>query len=367
MKNDSSIMASGLQGFRASGLQGFRASGLQGFRDHIADSLRGWAIICVVIGHVIIWLHRSGIIFSHDLTIRYWVYSFHMPLMFMISGYVHGLTDRHNDGHGWSCHAGRNLVSIYLPYLWVSYFGWAVSLFFFRGTSNPINYNMAQFSELFRIPYIGFREYWFLCTLFQVKLVHIAFECRTKNHIYNTIFWLIVFAAMTYFKPHLPIYVSRFSFGMYFHAGWLMKTKALISTERHPHFSVGVLLIAAGTILHFFPVFSGPLSGTASAVCSCLGFFTVFYALKVKPALLVLAGSTSMVMFILHDYVIFAMALVFKFTGFLSGEPFAASVLTFTLAVGVSLLTVKLYQNVRCFRWIEYIFYPGKLLKKKKA
>ena len=285
--------------------------------------------------------------------------------MFMISGYVHGLTDRFNDGLGWHYHAGKNLVSIYFPYLWFSYVGWAVSLLFFRGSTNPINYNMAQFSELFRIPFIGFREYWFLCTLFQVKLLHMAFECKVKNPIYNTVFWLIVFIAITSFKAHLPVYISRLSFGMYFHAGYLIRTKALISTEKHPNFWAGAVLIAAGTILCFFPPFSGPLCGIASAVCGCIGWFTVFYALKIKPDVLVLAGSTSMVMFILHDYVIFSMTLLFKFTGFLSGWPFIAAVLTFTLAVSVSLLIVKLYKNVQCLHWIEYLFYPGKLLKKR--
>ena len=44
--------------------------------------------------------------------------------------------------------------------------------------------------------------------------------------------------------------------------------------------------------------------------------------------------------------------------------PFVAAVLTFVLAVSVSLFVVWLYKNVKPLRWIEYIFYPGKLMKK---
>ena len=282
--------------------------------------------------------------------------------MFMISGYVYGIVSHFDTNKGWFYSARKNLVSIYLPYLWFSYFGFAVSLIIFRGNSNPINYNMAQFSEFFRIPYIGFREYWFLCTLFQVKLVHSIFDYIFRKTIYCTTFWVVVFIALNCFTSHLQIYVYRFQFGLYFHIGYILKTRSLINSDRNPGILCGIILVIAGSAFHFIPELNISI---ASAVCMCLGLFTLFYTLRIKPTFLVLAGSTSMVMFILHDYVIFSLALIFKFTGIMRDMPFVAAVLTFVLAVSVSLFVVWLYKNVKHLHWIEYIFYPGKLLLKK--
>ena len=64
--------------------KGFRASGW----DVVADSLRGLVIILVVIGHTIIAFNHSRLTFTGDKIINSYIYSFHMPLMFMISGYV---------------------------------------------------------------------------------------------------------------------------------------------------------------------------------------------------------------------------------------------------------------------------------------
>ena len=49
------------------------------------DSLRGFAIVLVILGH-------AGI----PQTMRIWIYSFHIPLFFFISGYVFSLKKVNN-------------------------------------------------------------------------------------------------------------------------------------------------------------------------------------------------------------------------------------------------------------------------------
>ena len=154
---------------------------LQGFRDVIVDSIRGFAIILIVIGHCVIWLHRSGVVFRNDEVLRSFVYSFHVPLLFMVSGYVHAFSERWQDGKGYAFHVKKSFIEIYLPYLFFSYVGYCASLLMFATGDNPINFNAAHFDELFQIPYSGFREYWFLLTLFVIKLAHTAFECGVKS------------------------------------------------------------------------------------------------------------------------------------------------------------------------------------------
>lgn len=56
---------------------------MEGKRENWIDSLKGLGMIFVVLGHV----HPEGHLTS-------WIYSFHMPLFFALSGYVYSLSDR---------------------------------------------------------------------------------------------------------------------------------------------------------------------------------------------------------------------------------------------------------------------------------
>ena len=342
-------------------------SQVSGLRDPIVDSLRGLGIILIVVGHVIIWLNRSGVIFPNDILIKDYVYSFHVPLLFIVSGFVHGIKDRFNDGKGYFFHAKKSFVDIYLPYLLFSYLGWFTSIIFFSPSSNPINFNAANYSEFFRIPYIGFREYWYLCTLFEIKLVHTALECRLKSRIPIIIFWVLIFLLINYVNQNifsLPVYVFRFSRGIYFCAGYVMKKFNLISRDRNPGVLLGIILFIAGTLCFFAPVHNLFIS-TLTTSSICLGLFSLFYALEVKNKFLVSCGVISMVIYIVHDYVIFSLTLIYRFTGFLSSTPLIADLLCLILAVLVPHLVVKIYRNVKFLHWVEYTFYPGKLLLKK--
>lgn len=59
------------------------------------DSLKGFAIFLVVVGHAVLGYLRAGTFpeyqwslqLTHDL-----IYSFHMPLFFLISGFLYKLT-----------------------------------------------------------------------------------------------------------------------------------------------------------------------------------------------------------------------------------------------------------------------------------
>lgn len=60
------------------------------------DSLKGFAILLVVMGHVIAWFFKSymDILPMQPSPMRLWhiIYSFHMPLFMFISGYLFGMS-----------------------------------------------------------------------------------------------------------------------------------------------------------------------------------------------------------------------------------------------------------------------------------
>ena len=64
------------------------------------DSLKGFAIFLVVVGHVILGYMHTGMFIEHQWSLQFVydvIYSFHMPLFFIISGFLYKLTWRQKD------------------------------------------------------------------------------------------------------------------------------------------------------------------------------------------------------------------------------------------------------------------------------
>ncbi|MBQ3402989.1 MAG: acyltransferase family protein [Synergistaceae bacterium] len=349
----------------ASGLQGFRASGLQGDgRDIVLDSLRGFGYIVIVFAHVMLWVHRSGMNMGRGLVIHDYIYSFHMPLFFMIAGYSHGMKDRAVEGQKYSGWFRKFILDLYVPCLFFSLAYWSINYLVFSSL-NPINFKPATLSELYVIPIRGFNQYWFLCTLFFVKAVHLAFEFRASNELLHASFWLLLFVASGLFGVNVPSSVGIY--GLWFHLGFVLKRHEVITSVVHPSFTLGAVSFMAGAAFHFIPFFSGGSSfftRTSASLLSASGLFIMFYSLRVAVKFLALCGTNCMVIYCLHNYVTSVFRLICKLTGLPSLLPHVVLFLVcFVLAVIVPLAVVWLYRNVKCLRWVEYVFYPGKLLR----
>ena len=348
----------------ASGLQGFRASGLQGDgRDIVLDSLRGFAIILVVVGHVIRGFNHSKLIFPGSALIDGWIYSFHMPLMFMVSGYVDGMRQKTS---GILQRIKKCIVSIYLPCLYFSLILWLPKfLWSFLGISNAENFTLASVNDLFRIPFYGFDIYWFLATLFFVKLLHILTERFIPGRSLRALFWLSAF--MLYLScAGIPSFCY---YGLYFFTGFTLRRENIITSGKHPGIICGIILFLAGMIFFSASYFGGLanfFTRDGAAVCSSLGLLIMFYALDIRGAFLALCGANSMVIYVFHGWVISSLRLVFRRLGLSETvNPAVLFVFFCVMAVLLPLCVIRLYRNVKRLGWIEYIFYPGKLIFRK--
>lgn len=69
-------------------------------RDVTIDIVKGMAILFVVIGHLLQYNTADG---SHGVCFN-WIYSFHMPLFMLLSGYVAAFNrDKIKDFHSFIC------------------------------------------------------------------------------------------------------------------------------------------------------------------------------------------------------------------------------------------------------------------------
>ena len=329
-------------------------------RDSVADALRGFAIILIVYAHIIKWFDYSGITLKYSLVFSEWISSFHMPIMFMIAGYVHAIS------------AGRAsikkaAVALYLPCLYFSLSQWLIMYFIFA-EKNPANFGAAKLSDLFLIPLMGFKEYWFLAALFFVKSVHIVLEHKISRRFMHSFFWVALFIVLRVFRHSMPVVLPAAYFrlyvymGIYFHAGYLMKQNNVFTSPKILH---GLLLLCAGTICFCAEMFSRAdiFTVTGAAFCISTGIFTIFYAMRVNNSVLQVYGRYSMVVYCLHNYAAASLRMLFTVSGLSSSaSPIILAAIGIIFAMTAPLAVVWLYKNVKCLRWIEYIFYPGKMI-----
>lgn len=345
---------------------GFRASGLQGDgRDIVLDALRGFTIILVVYAHVVLWFQSSGIILPRSIIVSNWIYSFHMPLMFMIAGYTQGIKDYR--ASGWLYWFRKSAVDLYLPCMIFSVVQWLIMYCIFS-RSNPANFGALKEGDIYIIPLKGFKEYWFLASLFFIKVIHSAFECSSCPGKVHSLFWLIVVIFPVLSGISLP---TDISLGLYFHVGYILRRQGYISQEKNPGVLAGAIMIIAGGLFFFIPRAydsANILTSTAAAMCSCLGLFSLFFAMRVKISGLIICGLYSMVIYCLHNWITACFRMLFTVSGLsLSADPVMMFAVSFVAAMLLPFACVYVYKNVNYLRWIEYVFYPGKLKKNPPA
>ncbi len=329
-------------------------------RDAVSDALRGFAIIVVVFGHVYGWLDVMSISFEGDKVVPAFVFTFHMPLFFMMSGYVHGLKEHFQSGEQYKYYFKKNVISIYIPCLFFSYLQAFLNLlmsFYLEGVNVPSVY------DFLLIPFSGFLNYWFLCELFLVKSVHLLLERYVKSEYIHMLFWLIVFIVIKpfTFSEILPEFVIFFTYGLYFHIGFVMRRYNILS-ER---LSYGIILLLIGTacfIVNYIYGNKNVILQTGTALCLSLACFMIFYALRITNSFLVMCGLYSMVIYCIHNYGAVIFRLSYKLLNLQMFNLHASLLflMCFAFALFIPLMTVWLYKNVKCLRWVEYIFYPGK-------
>ncbi|MCE9531484.1 MAG: acyltransferase [Planctomycetes bacterium] len=123
------------------------------------DYARGIGIFLVVVGHTLSGVINAGLLepsattgFVHD-----WIYAFHMPLFFFLSG----LFAERSLGKGSRRFVSDKLRTIAYPYVVWSLLQTSVQIFMSRYTNSPANWE-----TLLSIVYVAPMQFWFLYALF---------------------------------------------------------------------------------------------------------------------------------------------------------------------------------------------------------
>lgn len=149
------------------------------------DMAKGWGMICVILGHLRFPYFAS------------WVYTFHIPLFFFLSGCVF-----HGYGQNFKDYFIKKVKSIVVPYFCLGVF---LPIFFsFQSYFIEKDYNYQTYLDFFKgfVVQKGWFTIWFIACLFIVEILFYWIVKLCKNNKISVLAALIISGtvAMVYYK-----------------------------------------------------------------------------------------------------------------------------------------------------------------------
>lgn len=200
------------------------------------DIAKGFGIILVVLGH-------SGI---SETAVKY-IYSFHMPLFFIISGYLYKSEDSIGN------FIKKKIKALYLPYVLVNLCGTVVyyltfrDVLFYNGFA-PFGISVAKVFLTLECNPLLFDPTWFLASLFQISIFYKVMDSSVKNAKYSSMvllgcFFIFALLGSVYQFPGQLNYSLRN--GIYFAFGVCLRRKEYLFERESSWIFSFVCLIAS--------------------------------------------------------------------------------------------------------------------------
>lgn len=190
-------------------------------RNSYIDIIKGILIILVVLGHSIQWNLKSE--FDNNFIFRF-IYSFHMPLFILISGYIYGYVDVNKNKIIY--YFNKNIKRLLLPFI-----SWYILSYIFNLSYKNISF-FDYIKKLILSPDNGL---WFLWIIFSFKMLFFIIE-RISIKIFNKkiiIDKLIVWLLLIIMSKVSPIEILGISllnkYYLYFILGYILNKKELLS------------------------------------------------------------------------------------------------------------------------------------------
>ncbi len=160
-------------------------------RDFRIDIAKGIGIFLVIAGHLVQYAHSTSI----------FIFAFHMPLFYFLSGYV--CSSDFSKNKFW-----KRIKSLLIPYLGFSLFGFIISLCVPVWRSG-ITFELFFYQFLYNVQpeFLHVGQVWFLFSLIIITILFFitnTFICNNKNQLW---FGFLLFV-IAYFVHHYSIKVS---------------------------------------------------------------------------------------------------------------------------------------------------------------
>lgn len=343
-------------------------------RLHWIDICRGLAIILVVVGHVVSSFYSSGRYIESTLfnQVGVFVYSFHMPLFFVISGY---LTKQKTNTRCVTLQIKRKMIVLGIPYLFFSIVTVALKLVAKDVVNAPLGVN--DLLGIFLYP-IG--PLWFLYALLLISVIHFVLIRNIKSTLWKALTLCITFALMAFAVSvergrvlshswvvnSIIIDVCKYAF--WYEAGVLLM-ESLIRVfsnclEKNKKYTMMISIIEVMTFIAIVAVLntlgvSNILTHTALACIGILLCIKISMEIRESQAL-EFFGKRTMEIYLLHTYVVSALRVILVRTRLL--DSYGVIPLVVCSLAGI-VVPVIVFNVVKRIRLVHFFFYPQHYIK----
>ena len=327
------------------------------------DTVKGVAIILVVIGHVCGSLYNSGL---HELpvinSIKIFVNSFHMQLFFMISGYVFiysycDVTDRNIVIE--KERINRQIVNLSLLYVIYEIVRYIISNAF----KSEVNIEVKP-NRILMLPYKAIQEYWYIYVLVIIYLMMYFITSINVVHAMIVTFFFGLFYAIADFisavgfKEWTALKAGYYIFffclgGLIYCAQKKKKTLLFRMTEM-----IGSVL---GLLYVLYIDNTNPIANFFVSIVIADFVFELFYNFKLENPFFSFIGENSLHIYLLHVYFTSGGRLVLKFIN--SGNVIFDSV--FLLVFGI-VGPITIARIIRRTILYSIVFKPIALIERMK-
>lgn len=332
-------------------------------REQWLDGLKGFAILLVILGHVL-----SGYIdgnYFPDMYwkfywLRSWIYSFHMPLFFLISGftftlaYVKGGVLRKNAFH-------RQMLSLFWLYTLFALVQWVVKQVAYDWV------NTAYTGETLLRMYIEpLGNFWYLYVLF----VFYALGALTRFYQRSPI-WLLLLGAVSIVVVDLGLDDSNLTLyricyhGFFFFLGSVLcRKRELIESKNLMGFCI--MFLISNAVFYYTVYMRYWLANwkLLIAVTTCFFNLSLFYRWKAlgKVRLFRICGKYCLELYLLHTFFTAGLRGVLPLLGV--ETPWLSVTVNFLLSTAISLGLAALAARAP---FCDVIFHPVRFFDRIKA
>ena len=269
------------------------------------DALKGFAILVVVIGHCVAdSLHSNTFPIYQDYMQMFYdfIYSFHMPFFFTISGFVFYLGKK-------NINTKNKLLNFSLIYVIWSTLMWISKYVMAKDVNNPVT-----LVDLFSIVYKPIMIYWYLYVLIFMYLVVSLLKIeRVSGKV--LLFSAIIAIGVKFLHLEIAI-VNQLLYHMYFFlAGGYCFSSGLLTKIRKREFLLSIFVLLANIFLYLF---ASPLPETVviikGFIIANVASLACFFAISnMKPmSVLVLMGANTLQIYVMHCFFTGGLRVVFK-------------------------------------------------------
>ncbi len=328
-------------------------------REAWLDSLKGFAILLVILGHVL-----SGYLdaaafpgaYTSFYTIRTWIYSFHMPLFFLISGFTFTLAYWRGGRLRWKGYFSQlfNLLWIYILFAVLQ---WGVK----QVVPNLVNetYDLEDLKRMFIEP-LG--NFWYIYVLFVLYVL----GALTRVADWPSQ-WILFPGALSIVVADIHLDWTELTlYRIIYHFFFFALGSALCSRRRYlasdKCLGISAMVLAAAAYFYLFWYIRDWYANwkVAIAVATSFVFLAMFFRWKLlaKVSLLQLCGKYCLELYLLHTFFTAGLRSVLPLAGIT--RPWLSVWVNFIISTGVSLGLAWIAGKCR---WMDLFFRPSRFLQ----